>query len=84
MDNSLFGYIDTMDVFNKTHVFITSDTCDDGKELRPDGSCELCPVGTYRQKGVQSKCVQCRENFITPDVGGVTEADCSVRMYSYC
>ncbi|KAK2185256.1 hypothetical protein NP493_241g04006 [Ridgeia piscesae] len=56
------------------------DDCPSGKELKPDGSCVKCQVGTYRKKGVHPVCTPCPGSRTTPGEGGEGEDACSLVM----
>ena len=45
------------------------------------GLCELCPLGTYREQGQSTKCLQCPSNSTTKDVGASSESNCSRGYY---
>ena len=54
------------------------DDCSSGTELRSNGSCAPCKVGTYRKQGVQAVCVRCGAARTTPSTGAETSAECTL------
>ena len=59
-------------------VFMSLDDCSSGTELRSNGSCVPCKVGTYRKQGVQAVCVRCLPEVTTPSTGAETIAECTL------
>uniref|UniRef100_A0A183C3F6 EGF-like domain-containing protein n=1 Tax=Globodera pallida TaxID=36090 RepID=A0A183C3F6_GLOPA len=53
------------------------DECPDGEQLTAGGSCQSCPLGTYRTKGRQKQCVECPAGTTTEDVGATTSEACN-------
>ena len=62
----------------KRDLFLSPDECPSGTELKPDGSCKNCEVGTYRKQGVDSVCTQCSGDRTTPQAGGEGADACSL------
>ena len=59
-------------------MFLSPDDCVSGKELKPDGSCVPCEVGTYRMQRVDSVCTQCSADRTTPGEGSKGADECSL------
>ena len=60
---------------------MSPDDCPSGKELKPDGSCVSCDVGTYRKQGVDTVCSQCAADMTTPGEGAKGADACSQGKY---
>ncbi|KAI0238725.1 hypothetical protein LSAT2_010524, partial [Lamellibrachia satsuma] len=54
------------------------DDCKSGEELKPDGHCVPCEVGTYRKQGVDPVCTQCSADRTTPGEGSKGADACSL------
>lgn len=58
-----------------------SDDCNPGYELAPNGTCVLCPLGTYRTLGTPAVCSACPSDKTTPNTGSTKASDCSLSKY---
>lgn len=67
---SYFSRIDLIEIFKDADV-----QCSKGTYLA-NGSCELCPVGTYAEGLGNSKCLQCEAGFYNPMSGASIRRQC--------
>ena len=61
-----------------TITCLPPDYCASGTELRSNGRCVKCGVGTYRKQGADPVCSQCPAGRTTPTEGAATVTDCSM------
>ena len=59
------------------YVALPPDDCPDGKEMKADGRCVECEVGTYRKQGLDPVCTPCPTGRTTPWAGDERENDCN-------
>merc|ERR1712045_662095 len=52
--------------------------CEDGHQIDLQGNCLPCPLGQYRQKGVDLGCQSCPKGFTTSRPGSTAASDCSL------
>ena len=52
--------------------------CEDGHQIDLLGNCLPCPLGQYRQKGVDLGCQTCPKGFTTSRPGSGAASDCSL------
>ena len=57
---------------------MSPDDCPHGKELKSDGQCVKCEIGTYRKKDVEPVCTPCPRDRTTQGTGSEKETDCSL------
>jgi hypothetical protein len=53
------------------------DECSDGEHLIQAGTCQRCPQGAYRTKGVHKTCIPCPTGTTTERDGAVRRNDCN-------
>ncbi len=53
------------------------DECPDGEQLTKAGSCQPCPMGTFRSRGEDKRCVECPDGTTTEGMGAVLSGDCN-------
>lgn len=53
------------------------DECPDGEHLTVSGTCQPCPLGTYRTKGVHKKCVDCPPGTTTENIRSTKRLQCN-------
>ncbi|VDM57880.1 unnamed protein product [Angiostrongylus costaricensis] len=53
------------------------DECPDGEQLSFSGSCQPCPAGFYRTRGVHKQCVACPTGTTTESVGSIRREQCN-------
>ncbi|KAI1733257.1 EGF-like domain-containing protein [Ditylenchus destructor] len=53
------------------------DECPDGEQLIKSGTCQPCPIGTYRTKGVDKHCQECPPGTTTEGTNTVKRTECN-------
>ena len=53
------------------------DECPDGEQLTRSGTCQPCPMGTYRSRGEDKRCEECPAGTTTEGTGAVRRSDCN-------
>ncbi|KAK0398751.1 hypothetical protein QR680_002734 [Steinernema hermaphroditum] len=53
------------------------DECPDGEQLTAAGSCQACPLGTYRTQGEHKNCVECPPGTTTETTSSVKRMQCN-------
>ena len=65
-------------------MFVATDDCQDGTELRSNGSCMACKVGTFRKQGVNAVCTICPDSGkTTRSTGAVSSDECSLSEFCF-
>jgi len=54
------------------------EACESGLQLDTQGTCEPCPRGQYRTKGIHAACVRCPEDRTTLSKGASSMEECSI------
>ncbi|EKX37161.1 hypothetical protein GUITHDRAFT_145261 [Guillardia theta CCMP2712] len=64
--------------FNASHVLniVFTERCGAGRQRNATGSCEACPVGTFKNASDDSQCFPCRSNASTAGEGVILSTDC--------
>lgn len=71
----------TVNIFHLIVSIIVSDTCGPGSYL-VNGSCELCPIGTYQPNEGGRNCHSCPVDTSTKYVGAKVLADCVGKIFA--
>uniref|UniRef100_A0A914YVY8 Sushi, von Willebrand factor type A, EGF and pentraxin domain-containing protein 1 n=1 Tax=Panagrolaimus superbus TaxID=310955 RepID=A0A914YVY8_9BILA len=53
------------------------DECPDGEHLTQSGTCQPCPMGSYRTKGLHKQCVECPPGTTTETVRSSKRVQCN-------
>merc|ERR1719444_550058 len=81
-EGAFFCFMCGVGLTTRTPEALTRDECrpecEDGEYLDVQGNCLPCPLGQYRQKGVDLGCQSCPKGFTTSRPGSTAASDCSL------